>query len=202
GVPRAVSLIDCRHPIRPATGADEPTEPPQSPSVARSRRLSNPLGTRDDRRVEPTGALLGELVAFGGPSGKLVAESRNGVAKRVRAAGEIPIGLFYLLNDEFNFVTAPRMCLRTGFIGVIVVVVAQVPNPVSIRLERFLELLEQRCRRVEPLMISIPQRRQGRLLFIEKLVRDHAHDKAPGSQDPVPIADCAAVIGSMFEHVA
>src|SRR5437870_8640450 len=93
------------------------------------------------------------------------------------------------------------MRFRPYPIAVIFIIITKMTNAVSVRLQGLLEFAEKRSWRVETLVISVPAGRQRPLLFVEKLVGNHAHDKPTGPHDPVPIAYRRSVVGSVLEHV-
>src|SRR5215468_4920445 len=50
-------------------------------------------------------------------------------------------------------------------------------------------------------MVGIPQRRQGALLFIKKLVRHCAYHESAEPEHPEPVANCRPVIRDMLQHM-
>src|SRR5208282_2499581 len=100
-----------------------------------SRRLKDLFCLCQYCCVEPPDAFPGQRVAFGFKTGDFVHCPLQIVLERIWRTGEIPSGRRYLLDHELYFIASPRMGFRPYSISITFVVVAQMPNSISIWLQ-------------------------------------------------------------------
>jgi hypothetical protein len=80
------------------------------------------------------------LVALGSYAGKLVSKDNEIGAEHVGLAGQVPLRLLYLLDNEFNFICTSRVGIWSDIVRITFVILAKVPSSVSVRLQRNLKL--------------------------------------------------------------
>src|SRR6266550_1458367 len=90
---------------------------------------------------------------------------------------------------------------RRTAVVVVRVVVLQHPHPERRRMDRLLDLPQQRARRVEALVVGVPSRWRFTQPFVEKLVRDHDDEVAAYLENAEPVSDGGAIVGDVLECV-
>ena len=105
------------------------------------RKSGDLLRRRQNCRIEPPGTLAGERVAFGGQAGNFVPRALQIVLERVPGTGEIPCGGIDLLDHDLDLIASSRMNFWSNFISILLIVIAQMSDAVSIRPQRIFKFV-------------------------------------------------------------